>query len=52
MKELYEWLACNKEVLLRVIEVIAIIGIIVACYPKWCEIWYQFGGSIYTLIHH
>lgn len=52
MAELYEWFVSNKDVIIKVVEAIAIICIIVACYPKWCDIWHQFGGSIYTLINH
>lgn len=51
MTEMYGWINANKELIIRVVESIAFICILGVCFPKWCDICYQFGGTIYTLIH-
>ncbi len=48
---LYSWFVKNEDKIIKMIDVVAVLCIIAVCYPKWCEIWYQFGGNIYTLLH-
>ena len=40
-----------RKTVLNIIGVVILLGFMAAIYPKWTEIWHEFGQNLYHMLH-
>jgi hypothetical protein len=46
-----EFLLSNKEIVISVITAVILLIVAISCYPKWINLWHDFGKNLYYFLN-
>lgn len=51
INNIINFLSSNKNTIISILTIIILIFVVMVCYNKWNDIFYEFGKNIYYLFH-